>query len=212
MPLVTVAPPSREAPVPARLAEFIREAELRINRYLDDLPGVPTVAFVPSDFAAAYSALAHIHEYQLAPGRCFLEWGAGFGVVASLASSLGLDAHGIEIDATLVAHSRALAADFNLAPNLVEGSFVPAGGDRYTEDSHSEHAWLASGGPDGYDAIGLEPDDFDIIYAYPWPGEETIVERLFDRYAASGALLVTYRGREGVIIHRKKPTRGALRR
>jgi hypothetical protein len=212
MALVEVAPPASDAPIPPRLAEFIREAEQRITRYIDDLPGVPTVAFVPSDFAAAYSALVHITEYQLAPGACFLEWGAGFAVVASLAHAIGLDAHGIEIDATLVANSRTLAADFNLSPNLVEGSFVPVGGDRYTEDSHSEHAWLASGGPDGYDAIGLEPDDFDIIYAYPWPGEESIVERLFDRYAAAGALLVTYRGREGVRIQRKKPIRGALRR
>lgn len=211
MPLIEVAPPKSDAPIPARLAEFIREAEQRITRYIDDLPGAPAVAFVPSDFAAAYSALVHINEYQLAPGSCFLEWGAGYGVVASLAHAIGLDAHGIEIDATLVANSRELASDFDLSPNLVEGSFVPAGGDRYTE-SFSEHAWLASGGPDGYDAIGLEPDDFDIIYAYPWPGEESIVERLFDRYGAAGALLVTYRGLEGVRIQRKKPIRGALRR
>ena len=90
MALVEVAPPGADAPIPPPLAEFIREAEQRITRYIDDLPGVPAVAFVPSDFAAAYSALVHIDQYQLAPGRCFLEWGAGFAVVASLAHAIGL--------------------------------------------------------------------------------------------------------------------------
>ena len=161
--------------------------------------------------AAAHAALAWIRECSVAPGECFMEWGCGFGVVASIAAALGFESYGIEIDAELVQNARALARDFDLSPTIVEGSFVPVGGDDLT-DSMGEHAWLSLGGPDGYDAIGLEPDDFDVIYAYPWPGEEHIVERLFERYAAAGAVLVTYRGLEGVCVQRKKPRRRAVAR
>src|SRR5690606_19016339 len=134
-----------------------------------------------------------------------------FGVVAALADALGFRSHGIEIDPELVANGKRLARDFRRAPSLVEGTFVPPGAERFI-DMPGEHAWLAGGGLDGYDALGMEPDDFDVIYAYPWPGEEHIIERLFDRCAASGALLVTFRGVEGVRVHRKRPRRRAIDR
>ena len=35
--------------------------------------------------------------------------------------------------------------------------------------------------------LGLDPDDFDIVFAYPWPGEEQIIFDLFASHAATGA-------------------------
>lgn len=52
-----------------------------------------------------------------------------------------------------------------------------------------------------------EPDDWDVVFAYPWPGEEHVIERLFDRYAAAGALLVTYRTEKGTRVQRKSGRR-----
>ena len=45
-----------------------------------------------------------------------------------------------------------------------------------------------------------------MVFAYPWPDEEWVIERLFRRYAAVGAVLVTYHGGEGFRVQRK--TRG----
>ena len=59
-------------------------------------------------------------------------------------------------------------------------------------------AWLSTDGPDGYEELELEPDDFDVVFAYPWPGEEQVIFDLFADSAAVGALLLTYHGHEGV--------------
>ncbi len=211
---MTLAPlptPSLWPPVPQSLAPFIREADERIARFLDDIRSTSTIAFVPSDFSVAAAALAHIRESHLAPGPRFLEWGAGYAVVAGLAGSLGYESHAIEIDPVLVSAARNLARDFNLRHAIAEGSFIPPGAD-HLADTSADHAWLALGGPDGYDALGLEPDDFDVIYCYPWPGEERVILRLFDHCAPAGALLITYHGLEGVRINRKRPSRSRTRR
>jgi hypothetical protein len=49
----------------------------------------------------------------------------------------------------------------------------------------------------------LAPDDFDIIFAYPWPDEAQVVDDLFDRYAAAGAVLLTYEGGADFRLRRK---------
>ena len=57
--------------------------------------------------------------------------------------------------------------------------------------------------------MDLEIDDFDTIFAYPWPGEQRVIERLFDRFASDGALLMTYNGTDGVRLFRRRPARPA---
>ena len=71
----------------------------------------------------------------------------------------------------------------------------------------SEFEWLAVGGPDPYDQMDLAIDDFDVVFAYPWPGEERVIERLFERFACDGALLITYNGTEGVRLFRRRAAR-----
>ena len=48
-----------------------------------------------------------------------------------------------------------------------------------------------------------EPNDFDCIFAYPWPGEDDVVTSIFDAYAARGAVLLTFHGQDGLIARRK---------
>jgi hypothetical protein len=55
--------------------------------------------------------------------------------------------------------------------------------------------------------MGLDINDFDMVFAYPWPGEQHVIERLFDRFAADGALLMTYNGTEGVRLFRRRTAR-----
>ncbi len=56
---------------------------------------------------------------------------------------------------------------------------------------------------DAYDRLGWEIEDFDIIFCFPWPSDVELIERIFDRYASTGALLVTYRERKQLSLHRK---------
>jgi hypothetical protein len=49
----------------------------------------------------------------------------------------------------------------------------------------------------------MSPDEFDLIYACPWPDEEWLVEELFDAHARPGALLLTYHGDRGLWLRRE---------
>ena len=143
-----------------------------------------------------------IQASRLATGRRFIEWGSGLGVVACLAEWVGFDAVGIEIEPWLVNMAEALAAKNRNAARFTCGSFVPRGAEpRF--DRLADIAWLSTDGTPAYDELELEPDDFDLIFAYPWPGEEQVIFDLFADYAAVGALLLTYHGQDGVRLQRK---------
>ncbi len=196
--------------LPADLADFLAESDRRINRYVASTLDRPVHAFVPSDFALVYSYLRALADSNLAPGKFFCEWGSGFGVVTCLASAVGFSACGIEIERELVEGSRALAAEFFPNVEFACGSFIPPGGEAMVDDV-DEYAWLVDRGANGYEELLLEPDDFDVIFAFPWPGEEHVIEALFEYYAGVGAVLITFRGKEGVRIQRKLRARSTTR-
>ena len=37
-------------------------------------------------------------------------------------------------------------------------------------DTSAEYFWLVTDADDAYDELGLGPHDFDVVFAYPWPG------------------------------------------
>jgi hypothetical protein len=187
--------------VPADVRRFLRVAERRIERFRRDRH---VARFVPSDFVSAYAALRTVEETDLVPGRALCEWGSGFAVVACLAAMLGFDASGIEIDADLVEEAQQLADDFEVPVGLVCGSFFPEGEEAVIVDG--AHAWLASGAS-GYEELGLGPEDFDVIYAYPWPDEQRVVADLFECHAREGALLLTNHGGGDFLLRRKTARR-----
>jgi len=190
------------APLPSRVVELLNDADERIERLQHDRRDRPIAAFVPCDFALVQQAIAHITQLTLAPGNRFVEWGSGAGVVACLAGMLGWDSVGIEIEQDLVDIAQGLAEDHQAQVEFVCGSFVP-------EDCHADLTeqrdinWLRTDGVDAYEWLGLDPDDFDLVFAYPWPGEEQIVFDIFAESAAVGALLLTYHGQEGIRLQRK---------
>ncbi|MCA9025274.1 MAG: hypothetical protein KDA86_08690 [Planctomycetaceae bacterium] len=202
MALVEVAVKMNEGRLPQEVARFLHVASKRIDDFTENTRRQPIPAFVPSDFVAAYWILSAIQEQSQAVGTLFCEWGSGFGVVTCLAALLEYEAYGIEIERTLVAEAEKLAADFDIPAEFVEGSFVPADADDIAV-TPGEVAWLATEGPDAYEALQIELDDFDIIYAYPWPGEDDILGDVFEAYASEGALLVTYNGLEDMRVRRK---------
>ncbi len=190
---------TREAP-PADVLVFLREAERRIDRFQRDhhIPG-----FVPSDFAHAYDALRALAASNLPRGNLLCEWGSGFGVVACLACMLDFDVCGIEIEGELVDEARKLAEDFDLPVEFVRSSFIPPGSDGCLAPD-SSFGWLNTDRDCTSQELAYDPDDFDVIFAYPWPDEEHAIAALFARHASSGALLLTYHGEDELRLRRKK--------
>jgi predicted O-methyltransferase YrrM len=201
MPLVDVEFEPPKIAIPANVAALLADAQERIDA-LEDKSRAEMPAFVPSNFEVVYRALSEITSTNLAPGRRFIEWGSGIGVVACLASYVGFDAVGIEIEPKLVEIAKQISEVHDVAVDFVCGSFVPDGMTAHA-DWIDGVAWLTTDAPDGYDDLELEPDDFDVVFAYPWPGEEQVIFDLFADCAATGALLLTYHGLEGLQLKRK---------
>lgn len=190
-----------KVPIPANIAVLLAEAQQRIDA-LDNTTRIEIPAFVPSNFELVYAALVEIQATNLATGRRFIEWGSGIGVVACLASCIGFDAVGIEIEPKLVVIANEIAADHGIVAQFACGSFVPDGVVPRLDWADGV-AWLTTTGNDGHEELELDPDDFDLVFAYPWPGEEQVIFDLFADTAAAGALLLTYHGIEGVQLKRK---------
>jgi hypothetical protein len=106
------------------------------------------------------------------------------------------------VEAELVEAARRLADDFGLPVEFFRGSFIPRGASALAR-AGTGFSWLTTdeGNPD---ELGLETDDFDVIFDYPWPDEEGLTATLFERYAAPGAVLVTYHGGEDFRVRKKK--------
>jgi hypothetical protein len=183
-------------PKPAEVQALLREARRRIEHFQEEcrVPG-----FVASDSGKAYAILRALDAGGLAAGKLFCEWGSGFGVVACLAAILGFDACGIEIEAELVDRAQRLADDFRLPVRFYHGSFLTVQDQRRLA-APDDFGWLATAGRGQLD---IEPADFDVVFAYPWPDEEQLVERLFERHARAGAILVSYHGSETLRVRRK---------
>jgi predicted O-methyltransferase YrrM len=199
MPLKSLTIAFDDAPIPADVSSLIREADRRIEAFQRDarIPG-----FIPCDFRLAYRFLKQLADSDMTPGKLFCEWGSGFGVVTCLASLLDFDAVGIEIEPELVDEANQLAEQFDLPVEFFEGSFLPKGctlGSTLGTGS----SWLKTEECDPATEFGLEPRDFDVIFAYPWPDDEEGTARLFEKHAAVGALFASYHGGDDFRLLRK---------
>jgi hypothetical protein len=152
--------------------------------------------FIASDYQRVREALLALRE----PGLRFLEWGSANGVITIMADLIGFEACGIELDADLVATARALAVRFGSRARFAAGSFVPAGYRPRLRNGEGRLGTIGDG-PSAYGELGLALDDFDLVYAYPWKGEERAFRDLFEQYGGRKARLLL-NGDDGVTIHR----------
>ena len=143
--------------------------------------------FIPSDHWGAYE---HLKELRTRADN-FVELGCGVGIVTIMASLLHYDAYGIEIEAQLVERAREIARGFGSRATFQEGTFVPV---VYEDDvRHLSGDFLTlTAGEHAFDEIGMDLEDFDLIFAYPWPGEEDWLDELIRRFARPGATLLSY--------------------
>ena len=206
MPLVPIPVPDPGAlaaqyTIPDDVERLIVEGERRIDAFLETTSRSPMLSFVPSDFRDTYRGLAWLWEQHLTAGRTFCEWGSGFGLVAMEAAMIGFHACGIEVEPVLVDEAEALAQDFEIPVEFVTGSFVPDGS-LETPGAMEELDWLDYTAPPAYESLGYDVDDFDVVFAYPWPGEQHVVYDLFEEHASAGSLVLTFHGVDGLLLHR----------
>ncbi len=158
--------------------------------------------FVNCDFHLVDQALSYINENHLCAGNRFCEWGSGFAIVTMLAALHAMESWGIEIDPRLVKRSTEFADSKQSSAKIIRSSFIPRGIEGLLDvASEVEHVETDEG--DAYEEIGLAADEFDLFFAFPWPGEQGFFESVFENAASDGALLLTYRGREGMHLVRK---------
>jgi hypothetical protein len=180
--------PTASAP-PDHVARFVADAEERMARFLSDREDERVPAFVASSGHLVWDALRRISEDGLASGWTFCEWGSGIGLVTGLAALAGFDARGIEIESDLVEPSRDLLRSHAIEARIDEGSYLPTGA--FTDEMEGER---------------FAPADANVIYAFPWPAEEKVLERVFLRFAPRNSLFVTFHGGLNLRIRRNPYT------
>jgi len=153
--------------------------------------------FVPADYGLVLRTLLALRG----PGLRFLEWGSATGVITIMADLLGFEAYGIELDPELVEIARGLADRFGSGACFAAGSFLPAG---YAWTPHTGDARIGTigVGVSGYDELGHPLHDFDLVYAYPWDGEDPLMHDLLRDRGRPGARLVLHGGAEGMRVYR----------
>jgi hypothetical protein len=154
-------------------------------------------SFVAADYAEVYRALVQLR------GRVttVLEWGSGLGVVTIMASNLGFEAYGIESESGLVDCSRVLAASYGREARFAAGSFIPAEYEWDPEAMDDTHRSDVEAEP-GYDELGMDLQDFDLVYAFPWPDELLLFQDIIRKCARDDTLFLWYDAREGIQLSR----------
>ncbi|MBW3629473.1 MAG: class I SAM-dependent methyltransferase [Gemmatimonadetes bacterium] len=153
--------------------------------------------FVPADYSRVQAALVALR----APGLKFLEWGSATGVITIMADLLGFEAYGIECDAQLVEVARELARKFGSNARFAAGSFLPTGYAWRPRDGDGRLGTIGEGSS-GYLELGHPLEDFDLVYGYPWGGEEPMMHDLMRCYGGRAARLLIHGTSGGVQVYR----------
>jgi hypothetical protein len=154
--------------------------------------------FVPADYSRVQAALVSLR----APGLRFLEWGSATGVITIMADLLGYEAFGIECDAQLVEVARGLATRFGSRARFAVGSFLPSGYAWKPRDGDGRLGTIGDG-TSGYLELGHPLEDFDLVYGYPWGGEEPMMQDLMRSYGGRQARLLLHGSTGGVQVYRE---------
>ena len=153
--------------------------------------------FVPADAERVLEVLRTLQ----APGLRFLEWGSALGVITITADLLGFEAYGIELDPNLVRAARSLAAKYESHARFVVGSFLPGGYEWKPRSGDVRLGTIGEGTP-GYAELGHPLEDFDVVFGYPWTGEESMMLDVMRQYGGRQARLLLYGATSGMAVYR----------
>lgn len=187
-------PPAADDPsLRARLDAVCAEGQAIWERFDRNVRERAFHPFVAADYEVVRAALLGLRATGTRVGGQprFLEWGSATGIITIMADLMGFEACGIEIDGSLVETARAVAASHGSAARFVVGSFLPTGYVHRTPDGDARTGTLAEG-PSGYLALGRALEDFDVVFGYPWGGEEPVMHDVMQRYGSPKATLLLY--------------------
>ncbi|MGK0187105.1 MAG: hypothetical protein ACI9R3_002891 [Verrucomicrobiales bacterium] len=196
---------------PQNIQRIIDASDDRIDALFSTGENKRVPKFIPSDPLLLYNALEYLTIQELPMGRVFCEWGCGFGTGVCLAAALGYSAYGLENDATLVSAAREMAAELDLAVDILETSYFPEGFESYSGIGgeyliRDNQLLSADGDLDSeatYDGMEHEIAEIDVFFAYPWPMEQELMQELFDAVAVEGAILISYHKAGEICAFRK---------
>ncbi len=201
---------SSEHELPDAVRRLIDAAELRFEQFYAEKLNQRYPRYIASEPAQVYAALQWVTARGLVPGQRFLEWGSGFGVATGMAALLGYEATGIELRAGLVDIAQALLQSQSIAANFLCTSYIPegfieyetaGGSDVVPDDSFGYHLDRSPVYRDALQEVDIA--EVDVFYAYPWPGEQEMMLKLFDAVAGVDAILIAYFGDSDIGIYRK---------
>jgi hypothetical protein len=141
--------------------------------------------FIPANYEGILAGLQTLRG----PGLRFLEWGSATGVITILADLLGFEAYGIELDPRLVEVARSLARRHGSKARFEAGSLFP-NGYRFRGIAGDRRTGTLGDGEAAYARLGHALTEFDVVYGYPWFGEEAVMHDLMDRYGSRDAWLM----------------------
>ncbi len=190
-----------DQPLDPATMTLISAAQDRIQTFQDRWDQPQIEQFVASDYELVQRVLTWVVSQHLMMGSRMVEWGCGFAVAAAIGSRLGLDVFGIESEAMLLKHARQTLADFDTPVELVQGNFLPRGAESLSHNP--DFPSLGHDVENAYELIGLDLDDFALVYGYPWPGEHVFHQAVFERYGATGGLLMLFCGPNDLRVWRK---------
>ncbi|HEX2780439.1 MAG TPA: class I SAM-dependent methyltransferase [Gemmatimonadaceae bacterium] len=190
-------PTPRDATLSARLDALCAEGWEIFERFDRERRERRFHPFVAADYEVVRATLGRLR----ATGRRFLEWGSATGIITIMADMFGFEAYGIELDPALVATAREVAARHRSRARFVEGSFLPTGYVPHRRDGEDRTGTIGEG-PSGYLQLGLALEDFDIVFGYPWGGEERVMLDVMQRFGRRDALLLLHDANAGVTAYR----------
>ena len=213
MAIEAIAMEGPEARVSDKVARLIATCSRGWERFFADNDDHQAPRFVPSVPERVFAVLEEVTTRNLPPNRVFCEWGSGFGTATCLASLLGYEAYGLEIEEELVRLSRAIARRLGMPVEILCTSLFPEGYEAYsgvdglelvTPESRSDrNANDEDRGLLRYDGMEIAIADIGVFFAYPWPEEHELMQQLFDAVAREGAMLVVYHTDKDIRVFRK---------
>lgn len=184
--------------IPDDISVMLTEAHRRCDEFFDSGLGRRYPRYLPSKAEIVYAAIVYLKESVHIRGNVFCEWGCGFGIATCMASLIGFEAYGIEIEEELADRAATLANDLNIPVEILCTSYLPigyeecegvGGKDLLTPESTTSRGETIDTTP-LYEE--LDPDEVDLFFAYPWPGQEELMMDLFKAVANEDAILLIY--------------------
>ena len=192
-------------PPPTIILSFLEEAESRCDAFFDSEVRKKIPRFIPADYTRIFQAINAVKSSDALLGDRFCEWGSGLGTATCLASLMGLNAIGIEIESELVSRARKLANFFGLPASFLQTNFLLEGYDFLPTQGGFELLR-----PSGNSVLGVsypgsewELEEIDLFYVYPWPEEQEATLKYFECVASEGAIIIAYLGEGEPSIYRK---------